>query len=413
MRVFSALLMPFTGFFLFCCVFFAAHAGHTEEDRLTIYIDADYSVTPAPAEAIEIGLKSAFAGTWAETGIAIVPRDHRTNARRSLDTFQQAWRDPSAIAVVGGMHSPPYFANGARINDGGVPLLLPWSAAGMLTRLAEGDANWIFRLSVDDTKAAAKLVAFGASTGCARPALMFIDNPWGNGNALRISDLLASAGVDVSSRHALPFNAGTETLSEAARLVGKQGADCVYLVTGLVLGKSVIKALADLDIPPRVVSHWGLLGDRLTDHISHEMIDRVRLSILGTCGLDLAHRHPHVYAHARTMARKVSGRAFDPISHAAPHGFFHAYDLGRLLLRAVERARDTGRWHDGPEARRGLIRDALYDLNEPIEGLLRVYVSPFEPVGRDSFDGHEALGRADLCMTTVDDLGHITNLAGE
>lgn len=399
---------------LSCCfltVFNAAGAVSASEDRLTIYIDADYSIMPAPAEAIEIGLRSAFAGTWAEHEIAIIPKNHRTNARRSLDTFQQAFHDPSAIAVIGGMHSPPYFVNGAQINELAVPLLLPWSAGGMLTRLSEGDDNWIFRLSVDDTKAAETLVRHGSSVGCSKASLIYVDNPWGNTNASRISEEIDANNARVVSLHPLDFNAGEQSVIEVVNAIDPAATDCVYLITSLVLGKSAINALGDFENPPRVISHWGILGDRLTDYISYEVIQKVRLSILGTCGLQEARNHPQVYDRARDMARKTSGRDFDPELHAAPHGFFHAHDLGLLLMQAIEAARQTEAWQDGgPVARRLAVRDALYTLNQPTEGLLKVYALPFAPVSAGTFDGHEALGSDDLCMTKVDDLGHIASL---
>ena len=123
------------------------------EDRLTIYIDADYTHMPAPAEAIEAGLRSALISTGADAFITIHPRNHRANARRSFDNIRDAVADQTAIAVVGGMHSPPYLIHGRDINAARMPLLIPWAAGGLATRFDDGDANWIFRLSVDDTKA--------------------------------------------------------------------------------------------------------------------------------------------------------------------------------------------------------------------------------------------------------------------
>ena len=148
----------------------------------------------------------------------------------------------------------------------------------------------------------------------------------------------------------------------------------------------------------------------IAHHINFDVIEKVRLSILGTCGLSEASKHPEVYARARARARVVSTRAFDPELHAAPHGFFHAHDIGILLIRAIQSARQTAAWHEGPTARRSAIRDALYTIDEPVEGLLKSYTRPFSPVSARTSDGHEALGSDDLCMTTVDSAGHIASL---
>ncbi|MEM7469948.1 MAG: ABC transporter substrate-binding protein [Pseudomonadota bacterium] len=396
---------------LIACAFLALTTPlSASDDTISIYIDADYSVTPAPAEAIEIGLRSAFAGTWAETGIAVVRRDHRRNARRSLDTIREAMRDPSAVAVLGGMESPVYFANGPEINMGGLPLLLPWSAGDMLTRLAEGDANWIFRLSVDDTKAASMLVAYGQFSNCKTASLIFVDNAWGNGNAKRIAAEIETRGGTVASRHPLPFNAGEQLLVELTRSVDRYKVDCVYLVSALAHAKPVIGTIGAQDNPPRIISHWGILGDRITNHIDYQMLENAQLTILGTCGLNDAQRNWQVFERAREAAKQIVGGNFDPEFHPAPHGFFHAHDIGLILKRAIEIARETDGWEGGATARREAVRAALYQVKAPIEGVLKTYVAPFDQVSQSNLDGHEALSRSDLCMTSVDDLGHVVSL---
>lgn len=374
-------------------------AADTRSARLTIYVDADFSHMPAPAEAIELGLRTAFKGTWAEEGIEIIRRDHRMNSRRSFDTMIDAQNDPNAIAVVGGMHSPPYIVNGHRINELGVPLLLPWSAAGSLTRLNEGDDNWIFRLSVDDTLAGQKLAEKAITRACSRPSIIVVDNPWGQGNKTRIQDALARAAVPAVETIALPGNASARAVSNATIQIDAANSDCVLLVADFFLGADLLNSLADLGKPPDVISHWGILGRNLGERITSAKLSRLKLRILGTCGLHLVERRTFLHQRAIEAASGLLGHPYNPSSEPAPHGFYHGHDLGLLVLTAIHSAKARGNWPEDPAARRAAVRQAMHRLDLPTYGLLKTYVTPFSPVSSDNRRGHEALGAEDLCYT--------------
>ena len=382
-------------------------------DRMTIYIDADYTHLPAPAEAIETGLRTAFAETWAEDLVTILPRDHRANARRSFDNIRDAVTDQTAIAVVGGMHSPPYLIHGAEINAAGMPLLLPWSAGGPITRLADGDNNWIFRLSVDDTKAGGFLLEQAQAAGCAKIGLIVLDNPWGNGNATRIRDVMTAQGLAAPRVVGLPLEIGVETATAAANEMASFGADCVILVSEVKTSAHVMTAFTKLDTPPRIFSHWGILGRPVNDFISPAVRDSVSLSILGTCGLTRAQEHEEVHAAALRHARQLRGDTFTPEALVAVHGFYHGHDLGLLIVAALDKARHSAGWDKGAASRRAAFRQALYALDDEIEGLLKNYQSPFRPNTAEDRDGHEALSGEDLCLTAFNDDGYLRPLGPE
>jgi branched-chain amino acid transport system substrate-binding protein len=45
-----------------------------------------------------------------------------------------------------------------------------------------------------------------------------------------------------------------------------------------------------------------------------------------------------------------------------------------------------------------------------VHGLLKRYERPFTPVAIGNPDGHEALGFDDLCLTGIDENGHLSPL---
>lgn len=125
------------------------------DDVYRIYFDADQTSGANSADAIFLGAKAAFAQNGNKLGgrdVELVRLDHRGNSKRSWLNLNKYLKDDNALAVFGGVHSPPYLSHLDKINESGAVLLLPWSAAAPLTRGSETQ-NGIFRLSVDDAKA--------------------------------------------------------------------------------------------------------------------------------------------------------------------------------------------------------------------------------------------------------------------
>ena len=83
----------------------------------------------------------------------------------------------------------------------------------------------------------------------------------------------------------------------------------------------------------------------------------------------------------------------------APTGFVHGYDLTHLLLQAAKEVADHPQWAAGTiQEQRSLLREALENIQQPVNGILGQYLRPFEPFGPQSPDAHEALGINDLCL---------------
>ena len=76
----------------------------------------------------------------------------------------------------------------------------------------------------------------------------------------------------------------------------------------------------------------------------------------------------------------------------APTGFVHAYDLTRILIAAVAQVGLSG----DIEQDRVNVRNALENLEEPVQGLIKTYIKPFSPFDGTNPDAHEALGLEDL-----------------
>lgn len=366
---------------------------------LEIHIDADYSISADAAHSIEKGVRVALSevgGRIAEYEIEIVANDHRGNVRRSRRTMENFLENDKALALVGGLHSPPYLTHQDFINRNGILTLLPWSAAGAITRSKSGNDNWIFRLSVDDLKTAPFLVAEAVEYGgCVHVGLVLIDTGWGRGNHATLTTALEDRRrIAVFSRF---FDAGISHANAAvlAKDFALSGADCAIVLANWDNGSEVIRSLHEQVPNVRVFSHWGIMGGDFAVHVPHDIRTDLDLRVLQTCGL----RREAEGSEILSAALSAIGETYNRLSDVpASTGFVHGYDLMRVFITAVQQASTTVEWHGDIVAKRAAVRNALEHLDKPVEGILKTFAPPFGPYTPEETDAHEALGRADLCM---------------
>lgn len=385
-------------------------ARTAQPDSLNVYIDADFSVAPIVGEAIELGLLTALAevdGRVAGLPVTVQRMDHRTNSRRSQRNFKQFLNDPNAIAMFGGKQSPPYLSYGDQINAYGVPLLLAWSAAAPITRLATGSGNFIFRLSVDDKQAGPFLVEQALQDGCHDVALLLVDTGWGRANLRTITAALEARQLVPTAVIMVPNDIGKAAARNVARDLANSKAQCSLAVLTTDTGSTVLAALSEMEVDIDVFSHWGIFGQRFPVNVPFEMRESLNLRVLHTCGLSIEQAGSPVLANALERANEINGQILRLADISAPAGFVHGYDLGRIFLAAAEQAATTAEWSDSPIARRAALRNALAELEQPIDGIMTRYAPPFSDLTESNPDGHEALGQESLCLAVFDEENHL------
>jgi branched-chain amino acid transport system substrate-binding protein len=377
-----------------------AMSGAASADVFKIYLDADRTSNYASARAIEVGVRAAFD----EVGHSIDGRavdfvvlDHRANARRSQRHLQQFLTAPQAIAVVGGLHSPPYLMTKAYVNENGIPLVLPWSAAAPLTR-AETAQNSIFRLSLDDSKAAKIIVPQVVRTdGCDKVSLILWKSGWGESNEKTM--LAEMRRLEFANYHLRYFD-GNLSLADAlslARELDMAGSDCAIYVGNSTDAAVIFGALRQTGADLRMYSHWGITGGDFETEVSAEVRDGLHLTFIQPC-FDFDAPDALAATRLRTIAEAYP-EDFDSEGYLrAPAGFFHGFDLGLLLIEALGRV--------DPDAdittQRAMFVDALTEIEGPVAGLLRSYAFPFSSYSPQQPEAHEALELADFCMARFD-----------
>ncbi|MFT5067627.1 MAG: branched-chain amino acid transport system substrate-binding protein [Reinekea sp.] len=375
-------------------------------ETFEIYIDADYSISRDAAESIELGVSTALSQSDFGSDIEIIPKNHRGNVRRSFRTMKEFLKNDRALVMIGGLHSPPYLTHRDFINKNELLLLLPWSAAGPVTRSAAGDQNWIFRLSVDDFKTAPFFIRETLDHGnCKNLALVLIDTGWGRANFTSLTEGLDNRAEGIAIVRFFSASIGEASAQLLAEDVARSGADCAVLLANWDSGAVVVNALSNRTPDLRIFSHWGILGGAFAEQVSHETRKGVDLRVLQTCGLQKQADGSSILSDA-VRAAGLGGAALNDIP--ASTGFVHGYDLTRILMASIKQARATPEWGGDIIAKRRAVRMALENLNAPIHGILKSYSAPFLHYTPETPDAHEALGLDDLCMAVFEADGRLS-----
>lgn len=386
-------------------IVFTAQAEAAQEP-LEIMIDADFSIAVDAGESIELGVNTALAEAGhmlAGVRVTVRRMDHRANVKRASKNHERFARSETALVMIGGMHSPPYLTNHQFINENDVLTLLPWSAAGPITRKSARGENWFFRLSVDDSKAGGFFIRKAVDEGgCRSVGLILVETGWGRANEKTLKAALNARGMVPSLVEFFDVSLGqasARTLAERAR---RSGVDCAVMLAEWDNGAMVANALAELPDGVRLFSHWGIMGGPFAEQVAAAKREKLEFKVLQTCGL-ARERQGSAALQAALAQAGVSPPHLSAVP--APTGFVHGYDLTRILIAAVNQAAQTEAWNGNIRSKRMAVRAALEDLNTPVPGILADYAHPFAPFSEDTPDAREALGESDLCLARFDDNG--------
>lgn len=385
-------------------------AADLDTDRtIKIYHDADYSNHESSALAMMMGLNTALDEVGFQLQgyrLELVPKNHRGNSVRSKQHMKEFIEDPDALFILGGLHSSPYIRYRDYINENQVLLLIPWAAGGPITRYDQG-LNWVFRLSIDDTKAGYRMIQYAHDKkSCKTPHLLLEDTPWGKSNFETMSKAMKQYSDVKLSVSWFNWNTKVNSARILLRDIANSGSDCILFVGNSIEGVDIFEAIVSLEESQRlpVVSHWGITGGDFEKHIDAQKREKLDLSFIQTCFSFLGDKDNAIKDSIFDRAKKLYPQALESsVDVSSPAGFIHSYDLGKLFIQAVNEIKLTG----DVRIDRVAIRNKLENINTPVEGLLKIYSAPFSAWSTDDQDAHEALGLDDFCMATYDKNGHV------
>ncbi|MFT4782829.1 MAG: branched-chain amino acid transport system substrate-binding protein [Paracoccaceae bacterium] len=386
------------------CATFSSGPLHADTPALELIIDADFSVSYQAARSIELGVRTALDEVQGNIGgldFRIVTRDHHGNAKRSYLTLAGYVENENALAIIGGSHSPPYLTYQEFINTNRILTLLPWSAAGPITRSKPESENWFYRLSIDDSRAGGFIVDHATSNAsCVDISLLLIDTGWGRSNRSAMIKALAKTGREPTMIKMVPTATGTSSAKAIANEIGRSATDCVIMVMTSTEGAHLVNALHEMAPDVTVYSHWGVLAQNFADQVTHQTRSDLGLRVIQTCGLQAEQDGNEVVTTALTNINRHSLRRNSLREIPSSVGFIHAYDLTHILIEAIQQAATQPEWQGDIRAKRLAVRHALENLKQPVPGILKTYEAPFSAYSPDRPNAHEALDTDDFCMTS-------------
>lgn len=395
---------------LFICAYSFAYSAPPKE--LKLYLDADFSTLKQAAHAIELGINTALSEENHQIKgykLSVVRKNHRGNSRRSAKHLKAFLKDPSAIAVFGGLHSPPLLANKSFINKNRILTLVPWAAAGPITR-SNSDENWIFRLSIDDSNAGKFIVHQALNQGFKRPYLLLENTGWGESNLNKMSQAIAAKGLKPTGVQR--FNWGIN--DSQARLIlhdmTSTKPDVILFVGNAPEGVIFAKQLAALNNGIAMRSHWGITGGDFANQVTMAERSAIDLQFIQTKFSFLSNDNSAFSKQVFNRLTSLSNIK-SPEELPAATGFIHAYDLTKLLMSAIKSVPLSGDKNKDMLA----IHQALENLTTPQQGLIKSYNSPFSSYSADSPNAHEALSIDDYRMGFFDNNNavRLINLSNE
>ena len=377
-----------------------------------LYIDADFDGAQSSSFAIEQGIRTALDEVdymIGGTPVELITRNHRGNTRRSRAHLHEIAADPYALALYCGLHSPPVLDGLAMVHEEQLLLLDPWAAAAPITRF-NAKTNWVFRLSLDDSKVGRFLVDhLVQDRSFSSPALLLEDTGWGRSNEKNMGAALQSYNLLQAPVYWFSWNLKEITARRILRELKEQGADCVVLVANSAEGAVWVQAMAALEPDMRlpIISHWGITGGDFFERTAGSNLRQVDLSFVQSDFKNLYEMPASYHREVIERAERLFGFTQPPSRRwKAPAGFVHGYDITRLFIEAASQAALTG----SAQVDRARIRTELEQLEKPVSGLLKVYQKPYGVFSEEAKDAHEALSVSDYMMAKYDEEGWIIPL---
>ena len=390
------MLLRFITLIIFCF-------NSVKAEELNIYIDADFSAYIQSSKSIEMGILSAIDGQrplLGNTKINVKRLNHKGNSLRSLKNIKTFLADPKRLAIFSGLHSPPLLANKDFINNQKALFMIPWAAAAPITRPATGK-NWIFRLSVDDSKAGSFLVNAMIKAKYSKPFLLLEKTGWGNNNSKNINKSLKIKDLKAIGQEFFNWSPTDSNVRIKIRKIQKSKADCILFVGNAREGQIFAKTMNEMGVTIPVISHWGITGGGFFENVGKEILAKQHWCFIQTKFSFHSSSLNNYQLSVLESAKKLFPNDVKGKHIKSPTGFIHAHDLTVLLIKAWLKTNkkipvdfDT-------------LHKNLENLDDEIKGLTKNYKKPFSQYSPQNIDAHEALGFDDLKLGVFDEDGNV------
>lgn len=384
---------------LLCCALLPSSLRAEEKPPVLLGLDAEFGhLTSTSDDAIKRGILIAIdeinrdGGVLGGRPLKLVERDNRSVPARAIVNVRELAAMTDMVAVFCGKFSPVVLELLPTIHEQKMILLDPWAAADGIVDNGY-QPNYVFRLSLRDSWATSAMLRHARDKGARQIGLLMPNTSWGR-STLKAAENFLATRHDIKSVGTHWFNWGDKSLVDKYLGLVKLGAQAIIVATNEGEGAILVREVAALPKQQRVpiISHWGVSGGDLAT-MTGAALREVDLSVVQTYSFIGARREKAQQLVA--AANRMFGIA-DARRILSPVGMAHAYELTRILARAIDKAGTTDR---------AVVRSALEEVKN-YHGLIKDYKQPF------SATRHEALGPEEVFMARYDEDGALVRIEG-
>lgn len=379
-----------------CFFLIIATSAQADLPPVVIGINAEFGViSSTSAQAIRLGAQIAIDEINAAGGVldgrplALLEKDDRSVPARFIKNLREFAADPQVVAVLCGRFSPVVVEATPVIHQLKIPLFDPWAAADPITT-HDFRPNYIFRLSLRDSWAIQVMIRHAKQRGLHKVGVLTPNTEWGRSNVKAIQTF-NRVDPQITLVGAHWYNWGDDSLLEPYQTLRAAGADVIFMISNEREGILLVKEIAALPKEQRlpILAAWGITGGNFFEGAG-SALKAVDLAVVQTYSFVDAH-DPVAQQVLQAAQRYGAG---DPRHISSPVGVAHAYDLVRILAKAIQIAGSTDR---------SAVRDALEQVTN-YAGLIKTYPQPFTP------DRHDALSLQEVFMARYDEDGAIVRI---
>lgn len=357
------------------------------DEYVVLGMDADLSMgAKVSGLAIKRGIELAIeeinnSGGLLGKKVLLIARDHSAKAHKSLKNIEYFNKRENVIGIVGGLHSAIIAEDLEKIKETKIPFMIPWAAAPILTK----DTNTnIFRVSAND-KYASQFILESTLKSSSKPAILVENSIWGRSSLNIMKKALETRGLEFA--YIKQFNRSQKDFIKEMESISKTKATSIIMVANPIEGAKIVQAVANMDEPLKIFSHWGIVGGNFFE-TQKKNLEKVDLQFIQSFSF-IDNKKENALNLANSYIQKYAIDSKENIK--APAGVAQAYDAVYLLSKAIKQANSF----DYDKVKTELENIQTY------EGVIKSYNQPF------SKDRHDALEKKDFFMAKFDENGLI------
>lgn len=351
----------------------AASVASAQDIKLGFNGDLSASPSAQSGKAGVIGIETAIADINAAGGVlgkklVLVVRDDQSQPPKSIQNMSDLIDNEKVDAVFGPTNSGNALAwrhipNQKKI----VSMGMIGSGTDITKPMSAGADNYMFRVSMVDREQVAALATYVAKSGNKKIGLMAETTGYGQGGLKDMEEIVKLHGITPLAIE--KFGVADTDMTSQLNKMKAAGVETIMVWAQGTPNGQLVRSMEKINYFPTLLTSWA--ADNIT------FFDAAGKNLAGKPIFMRTMVSPSTPAQKKLYERTVS-------KLAAPSAFpfvVHGYDAVLLVVEAIKQAGST----DGQK-----VKEALENLNAPVNGVMKSYVKPFSKTDR------EALTAADL-----------------